>query len=145
MTLSHAMGTPARCCGKESSERFATSHGAYSNSSTGGGFSIRCFARYVGQAKITCSARILVERLSTRIRAEHVIFACPTYLAKHLMEKPPPVEEFEYAPWLVANLSLDSFPQQRAGVPIAWDNVIYDSDSLGYVVATHQRLNTYQR
>ncbi len=85
------------------------------------------------------------ERLSTRIRAEHVIFACPTYLAKHLMEKPPPVEEFEYAPWLVANLSLDSFPQQRAGVPIAWDNVIYDSDSLGYVVATHQRLNTYQR
>src|SRR2546422_366644 len=58
MTLSHAMGTPARCCGKESSERFATSHGAYSNSSTGGGFSIRCFARYVGQAKMTCSARI---------------------------------------------------------------------------------------
>jgi hypothetical protein len=29
-------------------------------------------------------------------------------------------------------------------VPIAWDNVIYDSDSLGSVVATHQSLKTYQ-
>ena len=84
------------------------------------------------------------EKASTTIRAEHIIFACPTYLAKHLMEQAPVVDEFEYAPWLVANLTLDSFPQQRAGVPIAWDNVIYDSDSLGYVVATHQSLRTHQ-
>jgi hypothetical protein len=34
---------------------------------------------------------------------------------------------------------------QRTGVPIAWDNVIYDSDSLGYVVATHQSLSTSQK
>jgi hypothetical protein len=44
----------------------------------------------------------------------------------------------------VANLTLDSFPTQRAGVPIAWDNVIYDSESLGYVVATHQHLRAHE-
>lgn len=83
-------------------------------------------------------------KTSERVRAEHVIFACPTYLAKYLIENPLPVEEFEYAPWLVANLTLDSLPIQRAGAPIAWDNVIYDSDSLGYVVATHQSLRTHE-
>ena len=30
-------------------------------------------------------------------------------------------------------------------MPIAWDNVIYDSPSLGYVVATHQSLATHIR
>jgi hypothetical protein len=28
-------------------------------------------------------------------------------------------------------------------MPLAWDNVIYDSPSLGYVVATHQSLATH--
>jgi monoamine oxidase len=84
------------------------------------------------------------EKVSTNIRAEHVIFASPTYLAKRIVENPPSVDEFQYAPWLVANLTLERLPEQRAGVPIAWDNVIYASESLGYVVATHQSLRTYQ-
>lgn len=61
------------------------------------------------------------------------------------MEKSDGIDAFEYAPWMVANLTLDAFPEQRAGAPIAWDNVIYDSDSLGYVVATHQSLRTHER
>lgn len=84
------------------------------------------------------------EKTTTAIQAERIVFAAPTYLAKHLIEKSPETRDFEYAPWLVANLTLDSFPVERAGVPIAWDNVIYDSDSLGYVVATHQNVNTHQ-
>jgi hypothetical protein len=39
---------------------------------------------------------------------------------------------------MVANLSLRDRPSSR-GFPLAWDNVLYDSKSLGYVVATHQR------
>jgi monoamine oxidase len=46
----------------------------------------------------------------------------------------------EYAPWVVANLTLDAPLQERAGVPAAWDNVLYDSPGLGYVVATHQNI-----
>lgn len=47
-------------------------------------------------------------------------------------------------PWMVANLTLDRLPSGR-GAPLAWDNVIYDSPSLGYVVATHQRLDPYPK
>jgi hypothetical protein len=45
---------------------------------------------------------------------------------------------------MVANITLKSPPVGR-GAPIAWDNVLYDSPSLGYVVATHQSLRTVQR
>jgi protoporphyrinogen oxidase len=89
------------------------------------------------------------EKRSTRIRAEHVVWACPTFQARFVLSEHEAIDEslraFEYAPWLVANLTLDRFPEQRAGAPIAWDNVIYDSDSLGYVVATHQSLATQHR
>jgi NAD(P)-binding Rossmann-like domain len=46
-----------------------------------------------------------------------------------------------YAPWMVANISLKQLPESR-GLAAAWDNVSYYSDSLGYVVATHQEINT---
>ena len=39
---------------------------------------------------------------------------------------------------MVANLFLRDRPRSN-GFPMAWDNVLYDSPSLGYVVATHQR------
>jgi glycine/D-amino acid oxidase-like deaminating enzyme len=66
-----------------------------------------------------------------------VIFAAPTFLAHSLIEGVPRAEGFVYSPWLTANLTLDRLPAER-GAPLAWDNVIYNSPSLGYVVATHQ-------
>jgi hypothetical protein len=48
------------------------------------------------------------------------------------------VREFQYGAWMVANLFLKDRPGGR-GFPLAWDNVLYESPSLGYVVATHQR------
>ena len=53
-------------------------------------------------------------------------------------ESPPAfLSEFQYGPWVVANLTLRQPPRSR-GFPLAWDNVLYESHSLGYVVATHQ-------
>jgi len=46
-----------------------------------------------------------------------------------------------YVPWLVANLTVRDLPGMEAegrSAMTAWDNVSYYSDSLGYVVATHQ-------
>jgi hypothetical protein len=43
----------------------------------------------------------------------------------------------DYAPWLIANLTLERRPENKGAEP-AWDNVIYQSPSLGYVDATHQ-------
>jgi len=74
--------------------------------------------------------------------AECVIFAAPTFLAPYICENAPPVRTFVYSPWLTANLTLDRFPRER-GIEIAWDNVIYESPALGYVVATHQSLRTH--
>ncbi len=76
-------------------------------------------------------------------RARKVIFAAPQFLARHVIEpyrREPPqhLSDFEYGSWLVANLHLRARPVDR-GFPLAWDNVLYESPSLGYVVATHQR------
>lgn len=71
--------------------------------------------------------------------AERVIFALPSYLRSRILarfETAPPYD-VSYAPWLVANVHLAERPRSR-GVATAWDNVIYGSRSLGYVVATHQ-------
>ena len=73
---------------------------------------------------------------------QFVIFAAPTYLAPYMMEDAPALGG-QYSPWLTANLTLERWPVER-GVAVAWDNVIYQSAGLGYVVATHQSLRTHQ-
>jgi len=76
-------------------------------------------------------------------RADHVIFAAPQFVARAVLrpyrESPPEhASAFTYGAWMVANLTLRERPKSR-GFSFAWDNVLYDSPSLGYVVATHQR------
>lgn len=89
------------------------------------------------------------ENRAESIRAEKVIYACPQFLAPYLIADLPDarkesIRQFDYAPWMVANLTLRDFPApDRRRTPIAWDNVIYDSVSLGYVVATHQSVRTH--
>ena len=73
---------------------------------------------------------------------EQVIYAAPAFLLPHLTNARHPPVEFEYSPWLTANLVLDRWPRST-GAPPAWDNVIFDSPAVGYVVATHQSLATH--
>lgn len=84
---------------------------------------------------------------TTRIVAKAAIFAAPRFVAarvvKSLRAAPPSyLTAFDYAPWMVANVSLDTKPA-GSGAPLAWDNVSYHSPSLGYIVATHQRVERY--
>lgn len=79
----------------------------------------------------------------TEYLADSVIFAAPTFLAPYLMDPAPPVPKREYSPWMTANLTIER-PPSANGAELAWDNVIYDSPALGYVVATHQSLRTQQ-
>ena len=74
--------------------------------------------------------------------AGRIIWAAPTFLAPYVCENAPSVPDFVYSPWLTANLTLDRLPREH-DIETAWDNVIYDSPALGYVVATHQSLRTY--
>ncbi len=83
-----------------------------------------------------------VETPTTTWSADAVIFAAPLWLAPWVVEGWREVERLETSPWLVANLTLDRWPRE-AGLEPAWDNVIFDSPALGYVVATHQTLRTH--
>ena len=69
--------------------------------------------------------------------ARNVIFAAPQFIAARVIPSYRDVRAFTYGSWLVANLTLRDRPKS-AGFPLAWDNVLVESPSLGYVVATHQ-------
>jgi monoamine oxidase len=86
------------------------------------------------------------EGRSVRILAEHAIWAAPSFLLRQVHTHLPAsvasaLGEFEYASWLVANLTLREPPDEGQDAALAWDNVLFDSPSLGYVVADHQRLS----
>lgn len=74
---------------------------------------------------------------TVRTRARAAILAMPRFVATRVCPELGSAEGFSYAPWLVANVTVDRLPAGR-GVPLAWDNVSSTSNSLGYVVATHQ-------
>ncbi|HYV13111.1 MAG TPA: FAD-dependent oxidoreductase [Pyrinomonadaceae bacterium] len=78
--------------------------------------------------------------------AQRVIFAAPQFVARYVVrpyrDNPPPhIAELQFGAWMVANLTLKDRPKpgSQRDFPLAWDNVLYESPSLGYVVATHQR------
>jgi hypothetical protein len=77
--------------------------------------------------------------------ADSAIVAAPRFVAARIVEpwrsaaRPPAfLGSFGYAPWMVANVTVNSLPRTETGAPLSWDNVFFKSDSLGYVVATHQ-------
>jgi hypothetical protein len=78
----------------------------------------------------------------TEHKAEFVIFAAPTFLAPYVVEGFAPLRDFDYSPWLTANLSLERLPAANGNDP-TWDNVAMNSPTLGYVDATHQSVRSH--
>jgi len=98
-----------------------------------------------GRKETTIDVYLAAENRSIRIVARELIWAAPLFLIPHVFAAPRPewlaaIRGADYAPWIVANLTLSAAPQTRAGYPLAWDNVLHESAALGYVVATHQQL-----
>ena len=80
------------------------------------------------------------------LHCEKTIFAAPIFTSKYLIRDfrqstPAHLKEFEHNAWFVANLFLRDRPKNQFAkdFPLAWDNVLYESPSLGYVNATHQK------
>ncbi len=80
------------------------------------------------------------------VHAKRAISAMPLFVAKQVVASlksdgydparhAPPV-----TPWLVANFVMNRFPDEEAGAALAWDNVLFGSRGLGYVVSTHQEI-----
>ncbi len=80
----------------------------------------------------------------TEYTSAFVIFAAPTFLAHYIIEGAPRAESFVYSPWFTANLTLERLPREAPGAAPAWDNVAYDSPSLGYVDATHMSVASWR-
>ena len=92
-------------------------------------------------------ARIEGNRLSTFVvHARRAISAIPLYVAKHVVASlksdgyDPAQHAPRVAPWLVANFVMNRHPEEADGAELAWDNVLYGSEGLGYVVSTHQEI-----
>jgi protoporphyrinogen oxidase len=77
------------------------------------------------------------------IVAEHCIIATPQFVAARLLKDEERLktvnQNFNYVPWMVANIRT-RIPEEKKGTEASWDNVIFQSDSLGYVDASHQLL-----
>lgn len=80
------------------------------------------------------------------VHSEQAIFASPMFTAPYVIkgfrEDPPfAATDFQHNAWFVANLFLKDRPKARFAkdFPLSWDNVLYESPSLGYVTATHQK------
>ena len=78
---------------------------------------------------------------STTIEAEAVIFATPRFIAERLYKTGHDLSELHYSPWMVANITINQLPQKSKGAPLSWDNMVYDSELLGYVNSGNQSLS----
>ncbi len=74
---------------------------------------------------------------SVRTKAKAAILAMPHFISRKIAPMAVQAGTYNYAPWVVANITVSRLPK-GPGVARAWDNVSASSESLGYVVATHQ-------
>ena len=94
--------------------------------------------------EITCVEFVDGVPRSFLIKARKAICAMPLFVAARIVDGIAALG-FDaarhmptYAPWLVANFLMRQFPQELPEVSLSWDNVVYGSTGLGYVVSTHQ-------
>jgi hypothetical protein len=94
----------------------------------------------------TCLVFDTIKNESVLYQCKNIVLATPQYVNKHLLGNLVDINwsDFNYYPWLVANITVkDKTTLAGTGV-LSWDNVIYNSKSLGYVNACHQKLNVHE-
>lgn len=99
---------------------------------------------------ILADVYLAAEQRSVRYQADKLVWAAPLGFLPHAWPSLPAqwraaIAQLSYAPWLVANLTLDSLPDGHDQAPLSWDNVLYGSAGLGYVVANHQSLGLHDQ
>lgn len=116
----------------------------------GNGWIAQRLAARAGERIVTGAPAVHLERAGAQwivhtprvdVTCDAVIWAAPLFVLPKVLPSVTLPAALEYAPWVVANLTLRRPPSEQ-GAPPAWDNVIYGSPSLGYVDAGHQSLAT---
>lgn len=129
LTAPDGNGWLAKALAKRAGERLSTGAAVFRIEEGKHGIALDCWQ--------TATQNVL------RLQADRVIWAAPLFLLPRVWPQMPDALKAaavasDYSPWVVANLHLADLPTERHGTPLAWDNVLYDSPGLGYVVATHQ-------
>jgi protoporphyrinogen oxidase len=102
-----------------------------------------CLVVYVASALdgVTITYLDTINGKLKAVEAKQCILAIPQFVAARLLKDEERMQKvathLHYTPWMVANLTVSGL-QERGGAPLSWDNVLYDSPSLGYVEATHE-------
>lgn len=78
------------------------------------------------------------EKKTKKIIAEKVLFATPQFVNERIF-KDRKVSNFNYVPWLLTTITLKN--EFGGEEELAWDNVIYGSEGLGYIYDQHQNIN----
>jgi len=75
------------------------------------------------------------------VTADNVLLATPQFVNAKILDqiKRPAFNQhgFNYAPWLIANISVQYLSQGK-GAALSWDNVAFNTPSVGYVNANQQ-------
>ncbi len=77
-------------------------------------------------------------KISKKIIAEKVLFATPQFVNQYIF-KSRKLKNFNYVPWLLSTLTLKN--EFGGAEELAWDNVIFGTEGLGYINDQHQNLN----
>ncbi len=97
------------------------------------------------EGKLAVNTFDLKTQKSFTILAAKVIFASPQYVNNRIIKgfNRPAIDQadFNYAPWMVANITIKALPNTK-GTGLCWDNVAYNTPSVGYVNASQQNLTS---
>ncbi len=77
-------------------------------------------------------------KISKKILAEKVLFATPQFVNQRIF-RDRKFKNFNYVPWLLATLTLKN--EFGGAEELAWDNVIFGTEGLGYIYDQHQNLS----
>ncbi len=90
----------------------------------------------------------LKKQTSYTIDAGKVIMASPQFVNQKLLggfsRKGVNYADMHYAPWLIANITVNKLPTAAKGMVLCWDNVAYGTPSVGYVNANQQDLKVIE-
>lgn len=80
--------------------------------------------------------------ITETIESEKIILSSPQFVNNQLLKnlhRPIDYSRFSYSPWLIANITINELPQSK-GKGLCWDNVAYNTASVGYVNSAQQHL-----
>jgi hypothetical protein len=78
------------------------------------------------------------QKKTKKIIAEKILFATPQFVNERIFNDKR-AEKFNYVPWLLTTITLKN--EFGGDEELAWDNVIYGSDGLGYIYDQHQNID----